>query len=90
MKQAEEKGSFIPVNTAATPESLFESYILVIEKARLRMPKRTIKGYFEASEGGTIFLDEIGDLDLRFQPKLLRVIQRERNTNNWRYQTKKC
>ena len=69
------KGAFIPVNCANIPDNLFESEFFGYVKGAFTDAKDNKKGYFEEAAGGTIFMDEIGEIDIRFQPKLLRVIQ---------------
>jgi Nif-specific regulatory protein len=66
---------FIKVNCAALPENLVESELFGHEKGAFTGAHILRKGRFEAAEGGTIFLDEIGDLSSSTQIKLLRVIQ---------------
>lgn len=69
------KGPFIKVNCAALPETLIESELFGFEKGAFTGADRMKKGRFEIADGGTIFLDEIGDLPPQTQIKLLRVIQ---------------
>ena len=69
---------FIPVNCAAIPGGLFASQLFGHVKGAFTGASHASLGCFRAAEGGTIFLDEIGDLDLDLQAKLLRVLQ-ERN-----------
>ena len=66
---------FIPVNMSAIPAELFESEFFGHEKGAFTGAVARRKGKFEEAEGGTIFLDEITDTDMNFQPKLLRALQ---------------
>ena len=69
------KKPFVKVNCAALPETLIESELFGFEKGAFTGADRRKKGRFEMADGGTIFLDEIGDLPAQTQIKLLRVIQ---------------
>ena len=69
------KKTFIKVNCGAIPESLIESELFGYEKGSFTGATQRKKGYFELADGGTIFLDEIGELSLMAQVKLLRVLQ---------------
>ncbi len=69
------KGPFIRVNCAALSESLLESELFGHERGAFTGAIKTKKGRFELADGGTIFLDEIGDLPLPVQVKILQVLQ---------------
>lgn len=66
---------FIKVNCAALPENLLESELLGHDKGAFTGATVTKPGRFEMADGGTIFLDEIGEMPLSLQAKLLRVLQ---------------
>ena len=66
---------FISVNCAAMPESLLESQLFGYEKGSFTDAKSDKKGLFEMAKGGAILLDEIGDMKLDLQSKLLRVLE---------------
>jgi DNA-binding NtrC family response regulator len=69
---------FVDLNCAAIPESLFESELFGHEKGSFTGAVSDRKGRFEIADGGSLFLDEIGEMPLLLQPKLLRVIQEGR------------
>lgn len=69
------KGPFIAVNCAALPENLLESELFGYEKGAFTGAITSKQGKFEAANGGTIFLDEIGDVSPSIQAKFLRVLQ---------------
>src|SRR6185312_11250146 len=65
---------WIDVNCAAFPEHLIESELFGYEKGAFSGADNTKKGFFELADGGSLFLDEVGELDTRVQVKLLRVL----------------
>ena len=66
---------FVAINCAAIPSTLIESELFGYEKGAFTDAKNRKEGLFEQAEGGTIFLDEIGELELGLQAKLLRVLE---------------
>ncbi|HET9551388.1 MAG TPA: sigma 54-interacting transcriptional regulator [Anaeromyxobacteraceae bacterium] len=74
-RSARSAGPFIPVNCSAIAETLIESELFGHEKGAFSGAERLRKGAFEEASGGTIFLDEIGELPLDLQPKLLRALE---------------
>jgi DNA-binding NtrC family response regulator len=69
---------FVAINCTAIPDTLMESELFGYLKGAFTGAIANKRGLFEEAHGGTIFLDEIGDLDLALQAKLLRVIQEKR------------
>ena len=69
------EGPFVALNCAALPETLLESELFGHEKGAFSGAIAARKGKFEQADGGTLLLDEIGEMDPRLQAKLLRVIQ---------------
>jgi len=68
---------FIAVNCAAIPDELIESELFGYEKGAFTGAEKTRAGKFETADGGTIFFDEIGDMGLATQAKVLRVLQEQ-------------
>ena len=68
-------GPFIAVNCGAIPEGTIDSELFGHEKGSFTGAHETRKGYFETVNGGTIFLDEVGELPLETQARLLRVLE---------------
>jgi transcriptional regulator with PAS, ATPase and Fis domain len=68
-------GPFIAVNCGAIPEGTIDSELFGHEKGSFTGAHETRKGYFETVSGGTIFLDEIGELPLETQARLLRILE---------------
>ncbi len=69
------EGPFVRVNCAALPETLLESELFGYERGAFTGADRTRVGRFEQADGGTIFLDEVADMSLYTQAKVLRVLQ---------------
>jgi DNA-binding NtrC family response regulator len=69
------EGSFIPVHCAALAENLLESELFGHERGAFTGAVSALKGRFELADGGTIFLDEVGEISPSVQVKLLRVLQ---------------
>lgn len=72
------KGSFVHINCSAIPENLIESELFGFEKGAFTGADRPKKGLFEEAKDGVIFLDEIGDMPVQLQAKLLNVLQEKK------------
>jgi two-component system, NtrC family, nitrogen regulation response regulator GlnG len=75
------KGPFVAVNMAAIPRELIESELFGHEKGAFTGAAGRMAGRFEQAEGGSLFLDEIGDMPLEAQTRLLRVLQQGEYTS---------
>ena len=72
---ARKHGTYIAVNCGAIPEGTIDSELFGHEKGSFTGAYETRKGYFETADGGTIFLDEVAELPMTTQVRLLRVLQ---------------
>jgi DNA-binding NtrC family response regulator len=79
-KSSRSNGQFVEVNCAAIPSELIESELFGHEKGAFTSAIKQRLGKFELAEGGTIFLDEIGDMSLTAQAKVLRALQENKIT----------
>ncbi|GGZ36940.1 Fis family transcriptional regulator [Echinicola pacifica] len=79
-KSTRDKAPFIAVNCAAIPSELIESELFGHEKGAFTSANKQRQGKFEQANGGTIFLDEIGDMSLSAQAKVLRALQEHKIT----------
>ena len=68
-------GAFVGINCAAIPEALAESQLFGVMSGAFTGASRTRQGYIEASDGGTLYLDEIDSMPLSLQAKLLRILE---------------
>lgn len=72
---ARKHGKFIAINCGAIPEGTIDSELFGHEKGSFTGANESRKGYFEVTDGGTIFLDEIGEMPIETQARLLRVLE---------------
>ena len=74
-KSSRASGPFIKVNCAAIPDTMLEAELFGYEKGAFTDARSSKKGLFELANSGTILLDEIGEMNINLQPKLLRIIE---------------
>ena len=82
-------GQYIAVNCGAIPEGTIDSELFGHEKGSFTGAHEARKGYFETANGGTIFLDEVAELPLSTQVRLLRGIRNRRIYEGWFFQNDK-
>jgi transcriptional regulator with GAF, ATPase, and Fis domain len=80
LKSARREAPFVEVNCAAIPAELIESELFGHEKGSFTSAVKQHKGKFELADGGTLFMDEIGDMSLSAQAKVLRALQENKIT----------
>ena len=80
LKSARSEAPFVEVNCAAIPSELIESELFGHEKGSFTSAVKQRKGKFELADGGTLFMDEIGDMSLSAQAKVLRALQENKIT----------
>lgn len=74
---------FVVIDATALPESLTEALLFGHEKGTFTGADQRRGGFFEAASGGTVFIDEVGELPEALQPKFLRVLERPRGRKGW-------
>lgn len=72
------KGPFVPVNSSAITRELADSLLFGHKKGSFTGANEDRMGYFEQADGGTIFLDEIGDMDIDLQARILRILEEKK------------
>jgi two-component system response regulator AtoC len=77
-KSRRRSNAFLALNCAAIPETLLESELFGYEKGAFTDARSQKRGILELANGGTAFLDQVGELPLSLQPKLLRVLEDHR------------
>ena len=75
--------AMVEVNCAAIPEDLIESELFGHVKGSFNGAQEAKSGKFQKADSGTIFLDEVGDMSLRTQAKVLRALEEQRFSNRW-------
>jgi len=78
LKGPRQEAPFVPVNCGAIPESLMESEFFGYKKGAFTGAEQDKDGFFQAANSGTLFLDEVADLPIQMQVKLLRAIQEKK------------
>ena len=78
LNSGRKKKAFVAVNVAAIPDHLLEDELFGHERGAFTGASSRRKGKFEEAQGGTIFLDEIGEMELKLQAKMLRVLQEKK------------
>jgi transcriptional regulator with PAS, ATPase and Fis domain len=74
-RSVRKRGPFVPVNCAAIPDTLIESELFGYEQGAFTDARNARRGAFELADAGTLFLDEVGDLSPKAQPKMLRAME---------------
>jgi two-component system response regulator FlrC len=72
---ARKEGAFVAINCAAIPENMLEAVLFGYEKGAFTGAHQAMAGKFEQAQGGTLLLDEVSEMDISLQAKLLRVLQ---------------
>jgi two-component system response regulator FlrC len=81
---------FIAINCAAIPENMLEAMLFGHEKGAFTGASSANKGIFRAADNGTLLLDEVSEMPLSLQAKLLRVLQEKKSYSDWRTKRHRC